>query len=70
MSESEPKGIPASGAGAFVDLLAADPPRYRPSVAIDLLDRALSEPRDHVTIQEAWVEDDSPAGGHWERVQG
>ena len=70
MSEqSVSRGVPASGAGAVVDLLAADPPRAIRSVASDLIDQALSAPRGHVTVQEAWIEDGSREGGHWVRVQ-
>jgi hypothetical protein len=46
----------------------ADPPTAIKSVTSDLLDQALSEPRTHTTRQEAWVEDNSPQGGHWEVV--
>jgi hypothetical protein len=47
----------------------ADPPPAFKSVASDLIDQALSEPRTHQTRQEAWIEDGSPAGGRWEWVE-
>jgi hypothetical protein len=46
---------------------AAPPPAFK-SVTSDLLDEALSVPRSHRTVEERWVEDSSPAGGHWEVV--
>jgi hypothetical protein len=71
MSETSSGGVPATGAGALADMLAADPPPYRRSAAFDLLDQALSAPR-HVAVQEweSWVEDGSFEGGHWVRVEG
>jgi hypothetical protein len=66
-----PRGIPASGAGAVVDLLSADPPEpvFR-SVASDLIDQALAAPRRHVTRQEQWIEEPGTLhGGHWELLK-
>jgi hypothetical protein len=62
-------GVRASGAGAFYDLIAADPPAEIRSVASDLLDRALSEPRPrvHRTRVEVWIDEPGTFdGGHWE----
>jgi hypothetical protein len=66
-----PRGVPASGAGAVVDLIAADPPPEIRSVYSDLLDQALSAPRSHVTRWEVWVEEpNTRAGGRWVEVEG
>ncbi len=53
-------------------MMAADFDDRPRSVAMELIDRALAEGRragPSETIQEAWVEDGSRDGGHWERVQ-
>jgi hypothetical protein len=61
--------VPASGAGAVVDLIAADPPAARRSVMADVLDQELAAPRVHRTRQEVWVEEPGTfTGGHWEAV--
>jgi hypothetical protein len=65
-----PQGIPASGAGPVADLIASDPPPAFRSVASDLLDQALSEPRVHRTRVERWVDEPSTLhGGRWEWVE-
>lgn len=65
-----PRGVVPSVFGSpIVDLIAADPPAEIRSVASDLIDQALSAPRDHRTRQEAWVEEPGTFhGGHWELV--
>jgi hypothetical protein len=64
-----PGGVPASGAGPIVDLIAADPPPAIRSVTSDLLDQALAAPRDHRTLEERWVDEPGTfTGGHWEVV--
>jgi hypothetical protein len=50
-------------------IIASDPPPARQSVASDLIDRALSEPRVHRTKVEQWVEDGSREGGRWVEVE-
>jgi hypothetical protein len=52
---------------ALVAAGAEAPPTFR-SVAADLLDEQFAAARTHTTRQEAWVEDNSPQGGHWEVV--
>jgi hypothetical protein len=62
-------GVPASGAGAFYDLIAADPPPAIRSVTSDLIDQALAARRVHRTRVEVWVDEpDTFARGHWEAV--
>ena len=68
-SDAGPRGVPATGAGAVVDLIASDPPLVRQSAAADLLEQALAAPRVHRTRVERWVEDPSRFdGGYWEVV--
>jgi hypothetical protein len=63
------RGVPASGAGPIVDLIASDPPPAIKSVTSDLLDQALAVPRVHKTRVERWVDEPgSFTGGHWEVV--
>jgi hypothetical protein len=65
-----PRGVPATGAGAIVDLIASDPqPVIRTSYS-DLLDEALAAPRVSETKVEVWVETLGPLGpgGHWEKI--
>jgi hypothetical protein len=68
---SVPGGVPATGAGPVVDLIAADPsPRIR-SAYSEFLDVALAAPRVHRTIEERWIEEPGTLhGGHWELVGG
>jgi hypothetical protein len=64
-------GVPATGAGAVVDLLSADPPPQIRSVYSDLLDEALRGSRTHVTRQEVWVEEPGTrTGGRSVEVEG
>jgi hypothetical protein len=68
-SDAGPGGVPATGAGPFYDLIAADPPPTIRSVTSDLLDQALAAPRVHKTRTEVWVDEPgSFTGGHWEVV--
>jgi hypothetical protein len=65
-----PRGVPASGAGPLVDLIAADPPPAIKSCASDLLDQALSAPRVQRTRVEEWVDEPGTLhGGHWETIE-
>jgi hypothetical protein len=64
-----PRGVPATGAGAFVDMLSADPPPAIKSVTSDLLDQALAATRVQKTKTERWIEEPGTfTGGHWEVV--
>jgi hypothetical protein len=57
---------------AVADMVARDYDADRPrSVQFELIDQALAEGRRSgppVTVRERWVEDNSWAGGHWERI--
>jgi hypothetical protein len=69
-SDAGVRGIPASGAGPVVDLIAADPPPAIKSVASDILDAALSAPRVHRTRVEVWIDEpNSFTGGHWQEIE-
>jgi hypothetical protein len=62
-------GVPATGAGAIVDLIAADPPPAIRSVTSDILDQAFAAPPVHRTRVEVWVDEPGTfSGGHWEVV--
>jgi hypothetical protein len=65
-----PRGVPATGAGALADMLAADPPPAIRTATSELLDEALAEPRVHRTGQEVWIDEPGKLGpgGHWEVV--
>jgi hypothetical protein len=67
---TQSEGVPATGAGPVVDLIAADPPPAIRSVYSDLLDQALAAPRRHRTKVERWVDEPQKLhGGHWELVE-
>ena len=69
MTSEVPRGVPATGAGAFVDMIAADPPVAVKSVYTDLLEQQLAAPKVHRTVTEEWVEEPGTLrGGHWVRV--
>ena len=75
MSEQQsdvPRGVPASGGGAFYDMIANDPPPAIRSVTSDLLDQQLADRRPPRTRVERWVEQIGPdgrMGGRWEFVE-
>jgi hypothetical protein len=64
-------GVPATGAGPVVDLLAADPGPQIKSATSEFLDRELSTPREpHRTIEEVWIETPGQLRpGYWKRVE-
>jgi hypothetical protein len=68
--DAAPRGVPATGAGALADMLAADPPPAIRTATSELLDEALAAPRVPRTRQEIWIEEPGRLGpgGHWEEV--
>ena len=68
-----PRGVPASGAGAFADMVAAavaaGHERPRQSVTAELIAQRFENQPPVGQRFEIWVEDNSMAGGRWVLVE-